>query len=169
MPLTPLEKNVLAQLQKAAVGTQTNSFEKWSIACVVDRAAKPTVKIAGPDKTGGVSYDLPKWVLQSTTNDKSRQDSEVRVLLDLITKYEHELLSGHYDFVMLSSDGPCPSCRSVIKAFQQYYNTQSGNCHGTIIYLKKAENVAVKGVWETPVLYGYGDEQTDDTLPYKRL
>ena len=166
MPLTQVQMKVVAKLSAAASTVKSNcagTAMKWSIACLYNPNNEADVKMGSGFASGLSSFQAPSWVYNvNGLNPKSTNDSEVKALVNLITYYNSALNGGGYNVAMYSSDGPCKSCKPVIKTFLNYYHKS-----GLIVYCKEHYTAEVGGVWDTAIMYGYGDEQKEGELYYK--
>ncbi len=172
MPLNAGQVAALGRLFTAASGVSSQSkgtTMKWSVGCVFDPNNQNDVRVSTAYTSGMSTFQAPDWVYNAKNfNSKSVYDSEVKVLADLESRYDAELRNG-YDVVMYSSDGPCKSCKGVIKMFVDYYQASNPALTAAVVYCKQAYNATAGGVWPTPVMYGYGDEQQHQSFYYKEI
>jgi hypothetical protein len=134
---------------------------KWGRALIVRGGV--AVYETGSEYSGSDDQWYPKWVKNYVTNSKSTKDSEIKLLVDL--EYYGNLQANDL-IVMLGDDGPCPSCKAVIRKFANYYrNNGAAGLLVTVIYTVAAYTLK-NGIWPAGGLYGHGNPITDEPPKY---
>lgn len=159
MPLNNSEQIAYDALFKELPGARAKcvaSSLKWCVGAIVRNGSvfnKPKAYYNGSD-----NYQQPGWVYDYITNNRSAKDAEVKVLMDL----ENEGIQNGDAVVLFGDDGPCPSCREVIRKWTRYYRIDERfqGLAVTVIYTHATYTVQNE-IWPNGAQYGHGSPKTD--------
>lgn len=159
MPWSAHETTAYNALSNDLFGTRAHCnlrAIKWCRGVIVRAGA--VVHETGSRYSGADDERYPSWVKDYATNAKSQKDAEVKVLVDL----EAAGPIANDVVVLLGDDGPCKSCRDVIRKWANYYRGNgAAGLTVTVIYTVAAYTSAPGAVWPHGCLYGHGNPITD--------
>jgi hypothetical protein len=158
MPFTADETTACASLTNDLSGTRarcSHSPIKWCRGVIVRGGV--VVYETRSCFSGADEARYPRWVRDYATNDKSTRDAEVKVLVDL----EYANPQPNDVVVLYGDDGPCSSCRSVIRQWSTYYRQHGAAGLLTTVIYTVAAYQQKNGIWPKGCLYGHGNPITD--------
>ncbi len=163
MPLSDGDKIAMETLRRKTIGSGSGSRNAWTIAGIGGETGE-LLKISAWKEAGGLN-EVENWVYTAISGKnykRSANDSEAKALCDLDWRIPNVGLVGATRLYLYGNWGPCPSCKLVIKAFCAYHGVK-----WTIMY-QVAAHASDPGLWPNGNLYGFGDEEEEDGVYFKR-